>query len=1144
MRAEWSRVTDSLLLTQVYLNGEVDLGEDNGAKTRSDAERLFEYDYAIGTDIGMRRTENQDAYGYTRSPVTDLFVLADGMGGNRGGATASSIAVNLINRVSFGEEELVTEESLRSAILQTNLCILQAGKREEELSGMGTTIAILVLHDEEAFVAHIGDSRIYMLRSEQLYQITRDHTLVQELVDSGALTPEQAANHPIGHMLTRAVGQTEKVEVDVGVISGGVVDGDRFLLCSDGLYNHVDNHEIHAALQGMTPGDAVEHLLDLANERGGSDNITIMIVSIRGVQSAGDLQGREGFYLNLCTKVGLRYCAGLAEASGFIDPDRIDYRSDLPEKRELPSLQNRSRLIEPGESERPLVSSVYAPNLEDAEKYNQTIAVEPLQDVADLSLVDELDDESVAVEVASAAENTEQVGADLEGREGVSVAGEEPHLHSGNLSVDEESTTEEDLDGLDGAYDTLLDVTVQGDAEPSESSVDINEPALGDPEALGESVEEIDIEDISGEEHTQVDGILEDKDSVMPRVDFVIQPSPESPQQEAVAYNTEATSASLVAVKPPEPSLVSLSDNVSPSATPLLSPVEAFRAKVMPEESLFALFTDAKTNSDSAIGQSAPAVEEAIVNEHATAVFPTLSGSDVQPRTAGDIEAKNSNVTGGDTGEYVEVTQVVQGESSDDASECKVEITPAVEKAGEQNFPLVKSRARSSLVKLSTENGDVQQVTQVISPVSGRSASVVTAVQASDDTVAFRKRSFYLGLSIMAALLSLAGYVLSRSNSRFELAMIGVKTARQEVSNGGKAPLKVTMPRHEMKPVERPGDRIVPVGDPDKPLAQEDVARTRKDEGVGVEGSGKGEDSEVAPLINAPADEVSADVFREPEYLSQTLVERLKARYGYGERQWMELISYNPGRDALDKLSPADVQSKLMLEDRLAGVSQALVIGRIVESSEVAEMRMEVKDLIAAQNVALEESLQKLRKAKETVRRYKGDLGAIAPSRLLALAEELAVDHEDVDAELDYYRETQVLLAKAIDRYTEQPADLQLSKDYSRLLSRTRERQDSLQALVEDVVRRSYQQAVLEVASWGLLRWDSERRIARYRQELESLERWTPVDASSRLTRIRKLESELNDLSAQLYQASVTVPDYLEVAFRREIIVKDEGVEP
>lgn len=1096
------------------------MGEDNGTKTRSGTERLFEYDYAIGTDIGMRRTENQDAYGYTRSPVSDLFVLADGMGGNRGGATASSIAVNLINRASFGEDELVTEEALRSAILQTNHCILQAGKREEELSGMGTTIAILVLHDDEAFVAHIGDSRIYMLRSEQLYQITRDHTLVQELVDSGALSPEQAANHPIGHMLTRAVGQTEKVEVDVGVISGGVIDSDRFLLCSDGLYNHVENHEIHAALQGMEPGDAVEYLLNLANERGGSDNITIMIVSVRGVDPHNQLQEREGFYLNLCTKVGLRYCSGLAEASGFIDPDRIDYRSDLPEKRDIQPLQSKSRLIEPGGAERPLVSSVFAANLEDAEKYTQAVVAE--HDSDEISLAGEEIEVSDLVETISLEDEIEPVVVDERHPEEAFAKIEDAQVPPEGLKLEVEHVAEVGVTESDALIDVAgVDSAAEFTAaSTAECNAEIDELILED--------------DTFDEEPSRANEVLEDEDIGVQQVE---------PAALSAGATVSLPVVAVVGATGSESDDDYSAADVALAATPSLPVAETFRAQAMPEESLLALFAKAPNNSDSAVNKL-PSQDEGPLNVQGSAALFTPSEENPvvlsTPRSGGIDDGSKSE----ETGEYVEVSDAAQNLLGTETLTGKVDVSLVSDKVEEQHFPLVKSRSRSSLMKLSADNSEVQQVTKVIAPVSARKSSVVTAVQTNDDTVAFRKRSFYLGLSVMAALLSLAGYVLSRPNSRLELAMLGVNAAKNVIHSGGSTSSKLTVPRHEMKPVERPGDRIVPASNPDRPLFQEDEAEKGNDKGVQVNVSEKGGDIEVAPLINAPVDEVGADVFREPEYLGQTLVERLKARYGYGERQWMELISYNPGQDALDKLSPADVQSKLMLEDRLAGVSQAVIIGRISDSSEVAELRMEVRDLIAAQNVALEESVQKLRKAKETVRRYKGDLGAIAQSRLLALAEELAVDHEDVDAELDYYRETQVLLAKAIDRYTEQPSDLQLSKDYSRLLSRTRERQDSLQALVENVVRRSYQQAVLEVASWGLLRWDSERRIARYRQELESLERWAPTDGSARSARLRKLESELNDLTAQLYQASVTVPDYLEVAFRREIIVKDEGVEP
>lgn len=242
--------------------------------------RRFKFRETVVSDIGLRRRENQDAYGTAHSADVSLFIVADGMGGARGGGTASTLAVNIIAHEALEEDGQISLSSLKTAIELSNKLIFYRSSQDEELSGMGTTVVALAVVGDSVFVAHVGDSRIYRLHGTVLTQLTRDHTLVQELVDSGAIPPEEAANHPIAHMLTRSLGPTEAVEVELRVLPEPAIPGDKYLLCSDGLYNLVFEEEIAEELSKGTPEEAAQRLVGLALERGGTDNVTVQILEV------------------------------------------------------------------------------------------------------------------------------------------------------------------------------------------------------------------------------------------------------------------------------------------------------------------------------------------------------------------------------------------------------------------------------------------------------------------------------------------------------------------------------------------------------------------------------------------------------------------------------------------------------------------------------------------------------------------------------------------------------------------------------------------------------------------------------------------------------------------------------------------------
>jgi protein phosphatase len=241
------------------------------------------------TDVGQRRDQNQDAL-LIDEPL-GLFVVADGMGGHAGGGTASRLAVETIRKTIlktrdeepalFGTgaegEENPLPDVLGHAVEQACAAIFEAAQDDPELAGMGTTVTAVLVDGHSAFVAHVGDSRAYLLRAGHIYQVTQDHSLVAEQLRNGVITEEDARNSRYKNIITRSVGFEREVLVDLLGLELEV--GDAIVACSDGLSNLVDDQEILATVEEQG-NDAVEKLVDLANERGGDDNITIAMIRL------------------------------------------------------------------------------------------------------------------------------------------------------------------------------------------------------------------------------------------------------------------------------------------------------------------------------------------------------------------------------------------------------------------------------------------------------------------------------------------------------------------------------------------------------------------------------------------------------------------------------------------------------------------------------------------------------------------------------------------------------------------------------------------------------------------------------------------------------------------------------------------------
>ncbi|WP_179395589.1 Stp1/IreP family PP2C-type Ser/Thr phosphatase [Lacticaseibacillus absianus] len=238
-------------------------------------------EYTYRTDIGRKRPNNQDYVGlFANDAGTTLAIVADGMGGHQGGDVASEMAVSHIGYAFEKTNTTDVETIVRWLIFELqeeNTVILEKAQQYADLSGMGTTLVAVIISGNRFVVANIGDSRGYLYRNRHLIQITEDHSLVNELVKTGELTPEEAAKFPQRNVITRSLGVSSDVDADVTIYD--MEYDDYLLLCSDGLTNQVSDPEIAAVLAQPVPiGDKAGQLIDMANAAGGPDNITALII--------------------------------------------------------------------------------------------------------------------------------------------------------------------------------------------------------------------------------------------------------------------------------------------------------------------------------------------------------------------------------------------------------------------------------------------------------------------------------------------------------------------------------------------------------------------------------------------------------------------------------------------------------------------------------------------------------------------------------------------------------------------------------------------------------------------------------------------------------------------------------------------------
>ena len=239
------------------------------------------------SDLGCQRENNEDRYAYWE-PASDaeferkgrLAIVADGMGGHEGGQEASRIAVEVIEQVYAQPGEGDPQSQLLVGFREAHRQIVQYAAQHPEFRGMGTTATAIVLLANRLYYAHIGDSRLYRLRGQQITRLTRDHSYVGRLFENGVITAEEAESHPQRHILTAALGTGPEFTPDSPQQPIPLEAGDTLVLCTDGLWGPLSDAEVQQAVTASPPAQACQHLIELARKRGGPDNITLQVLRI------------------------------------------------------------------------------------------------------------------------------------------------------------------------------------------------------------------------------------------------------------------------------------------------------------------------------------------------------------------------------------------------------------------------------------------------------------------------------------------------------------------------------------------------------------------------------------------------------------------------------------------------------------------------------------------------------------------------------------------------------------------------------------------------------------------------------------------------------------------------------------------------
>ncbi len=234
------------------------------------------------SDIGCMRQKNEDSFCIS-SRVHGLYIVADGMGGHNAGEVASNLTIDVIEEyiaLHINDSTRALQDILEQAFCRANGIVYDMSQHYPEMSGMGTTVTLALIIDDNLYISHVGDSRAYVMVEGQLIQLTKDHTLVEALIEAGTISKEQGKYHPNRNVITNAIGTDIICKSDFIHISDEKINViDKILLCTDGLTNKINDDELEIMLnENKTPQMMCEKMVDIANERGGEDNITVVIV--------------------------------------------------------------------------------------------------------------------------------------------------------------------------------------------------------------------------------------------------------------------------------------------------------------------------------------------------------------------------------------------------------------------------------------------------------------------------------------------------------------------------------------------------------------------------------------------------------------------------------------------------------------------------------------------------------------------------------------------------------------------------------------------------------------------------------------------------------------------------------------------------
>jgi len=239
----------------------------------------MQYKYTSLSEIGLKRLDNEDSFGVYELDEGLLAVVCDGLGGNKAGEVASQLTVDTIKEVFTRLNDIDYLERIKLAISEANHLVLEKASKEASLNGMATTVEVLFLNEDTAYWGHIGDSRIYYLKNNKLKQMTKDHSLIQKLVDEGFLTLKEAENHPNKNIIMRALGDNHSIEIDLSKQKLNSKDEYRFFICTDGVTAVVPDPELQDYLKLKDINSIANKLSQVIVERGAPDNYTFVFIT-------------------------------------------------------------------------------------------------------------------------------------------------------------------------------------------------------------------------------------------------------------------------------------------------------------------------------------------------------------------------------------------------------------------------------------------------------------------------------------------------------------------------------------------------------------------------------------------------------------------------------------------------------------------------------------------------------------------------------------------------------------------------------------------------------------------------------------------------------------------------------------------------